>query len=842
MKSKRIAALLMALMILVCSLSSLPLSASAEEIETTDSYVLDYYPSALTESYAYDVPYLYITPFTVDHTAKNESSTFFDGSTTPVIFNLINTTKLSGGGDGTYASIAAYCTDAATGIQKNSSYRRINLEDSTYYASGAAGKIRAVFLNSFPYKDLAAIQARANSWLRSQGLPEIADLQTGEAILATQVAIWQLANGSNYTINALYDGWEDLSDSSWSSFMAKVVYTDVAWEQETETTAQNVKSLYEYLYNLDAVAPKYDAVSESSLESPVYSAIKEEDGTYTVSVSVNVNTTVGEQDALTLSATCGEQVLNSQITEAGKYSFTFAGLSDRLEVKLEINGYQHGGDVYLFDAEGERSTSQTLVGYDDSVLPVHGEVIVTPDRILNIFKSTSEDDGKVPLANIQFNIYQVCTLSQLENGEVTLSQQPTAEEIEKYQTSDNLIATLTTDVQGFATYNFTEHDRPDGVYMIVEQYSAATTGAIEPFFLAVPGTTADGNGYSYTMNVNPKNVTETGPDIQKDVTEIGNNSDTFDVGEIHTWIIRGGVPSGIGTALKYVISDTLDYRLTLEKGSEEVRLFAKDGKEVTLEDAYYTVVEGTVDTDQGTVDCFTVALTPAGMAYVAANLGAGEHTAEIRVYFQAVINENAAMGEAIPNQAHLDYTNSAGIDYDADSDIPEVHTGGINLLKTDVEGKALAGASFKIAREATEAELADETIAKETLIVGEEELTVVFVDFHASADLSGEKVSEVTTGEDGKAVLYGLAYGSYYIVETKAPSGYNLLTQPIAVTINKDSHLTDAEGVDNTLKVINTKFVLPETGGMGTTVFTVAGIAIIGLACMLLLAKRKKRT
>ena len=69
------------------------------------------------------------------------------------------------------------------------------------------------------------------------------------------------------------------------------------------------------------------------------------------------------------------------------------------------------------------------------------------------------------------------------------------------------------------------------------------------------------------------------------------------------------------------------------------------------------------------------------MAYVAANLGEGEKTSEIRIYFNAAINEIASIGEKIPNTAHLDYTNSAGVVYGADSDAPTVHTGDINLLK-----------------------------------------------------------------------------------------------------------------------------------------------------------------
>lgn len=856
---KRIVAIALAMMLMMASLGRVPVTAFADEngeeiidtevlpedqkVTVTDPYVLNYSPNALTEGYEYNVPYMYVTPFTVNHRITyDDGSIYYNGGNFPEVFNLINTAKLAEGGTGAYASIAAYCTDAATGMKENTTYRRINLEDSSYYPSGAAGRIRSVVMNSFPKLDVASIEKNANAWFASRGEEGLTQLQSGEAIVATQTAIWKLANGDNYTINAHFAGMQDLRETWLNDYLGQTIDASAADQQETEYTADNIERLYQYLYNLDPMGVQYDAVSDATLENGVYSAAKEEGGTYTVTVTANVNTTVGAEDQLTLSATCNGQVQNQTVSAAGSYSFTFTGMSERYEVRLEINGYQCGGDVYLFDAYGERGASQSLVGYDGSKLPVHGEVLLTPDRILNIFKSTSAEDGKTPLANIMFDIYKVATFAQLESGEVVLSQQPTAEEIDKYKHIDNLVTTLKTNSQGMATYNFTESGLEDGVYMIVELFSDATTGPVAPFFLAVPGTAEDGTAPEYTLNVNPKNVTETGPEIFKDVTEIGKDSDSFDVGQTHTWIIRSTIPAGIGNAKKYVITDELDDRLTYEAGSPSVRLYTKAGTELTLSIGdHYTLEEGE--------NRFSISLTPAGMAYAANSQGEGEQEPELRVYFQAVINENAAMGETIPNDAHLEYTNSAGIQYEDDSDIPEVHTGGKNILKTDAESAPLAGATFKLARAATEEEILDTSVVKDILQVNGEDLTVVYVDFHATKDMSEEKVSEVTTDQEGKAAFYGLAYGEYYIVETKAPAGYNLLTQPIQITINESSHVTaedkwlnsENQYADNTLQIVNTKFVLPETGGMGTALFTITGLGIIGTAGMLLFLNRKKK-
>ena len=833
---KRILPLLLALTLLASGMGGLVQEARADS-PYSDGYVLSY--SGNVENYDYGaMPYMYKSPFQMRHSYNDPAAgqnSVWTYTYTNEIFQLINTNALQTGGEGAYASISAYCTDVDTSTRGNSSYRRINLEDSTYHATGAAPRLRSVILNSFPYiQSMEQIASSANVWLRANGMELIENLQVGEAMLATQQAIWMITHGDKYTVEDPYIG-----DSGYDGSGA--VYTTNSGEAETPNTERNITGLQAYLLALPGTAPLVDAVSEYTFENVAYSALREESGSYTVTVSFRVNTTFSKDDLLSLSASCGGQTQSVDLTEAGEYQFTFRELDSRPEVKLEINGTKTGGDVYLFDAAGDRSASQSMVGYDSSILPVHGEVTVKPDRMLQILKTTSEAEGKKPLANIFFEVYLVATLEQLERGEVTLGEKPTQEDIAAYRTGENLVTTLVTDIQGFASYNFTENGYPDGVYMIVEQENPATADVVEPFFVILPGTTQDGSGNVYTVSVSPKNMTETGPEIRKDITSIDNNSDSFDVGADHTWIIRSDIPAGLATAEEYTISDTLDHRLTLIQGSPQVFLFDRAGQEIPLIlSGHYSLKEGTVADWENTRDCFSVSLTPEGMAYVAESLGEGGNVPELRVYFRAQINTGAQLGESIPNQASVSYKNSAGISYSAQSDIPEVHTGGIHLLKTDVDGVPLAGAEFRIVRPATPEELHDETVVKEKLTVRDEVLDVVFVEFYEEATFAGEKTDCIVTGEDGTASFCGLAYGTYYILETKAPAGYNLLTEPIEARIYEKSHLQN-EQTDSTILVVNTRFVLPETGGMGTTVFTAAGLVIICSAALLMLLNYKKR-
>lgn len=146
--------------------------------------------------------------------------------------------------------------------------------------------------------------------------------------------------------------------------------------------------------------------------------------------------------------------------------------------------------------------------------------------------------------------------------------------------------------------------------------------------------------------------------------------------------------------------------------------------------------------------------------------------------------------------------------------------GGINILKTDVLGNGLPEASYQIAREATQSELLDSSVAKRLLKVGEDTLTVVYASFWDSREMTGEKKTEAATDAAGHAAMYGLPYGTYYLVESKAPQGYDRMTAPIRVTVNKYSHLTAADDIrddadkviDNTLHIVTIRYSLPETG------------------------------
>ena len=118
----------------------------------------------------------------------------------------------------------------------------------------------------------------------------------------------------------------------------------------------------------------------------------------------------------------------------------------------------------------------------------------------------------------------------------------------------------------------------------------------------------------------------------------------------------------------------------------------------------------------------------------------------------------------------------------------------------------------------------------------------------------------LTSDENGRIDLGVMAYETYYLVETKAPAGYLLLTEPVVITVNStgvtynhsDKNLSksgngisfDEETDTFTLTITNDAgYELPETGGEGTRMIYLLGITLMVLAGagLILVRRRKER-
>lgn len=109
--------------------------------------------------------------------------------------------------------------------------------------------------------------------------------------------------------------------------------------------------------------------------------------------------------------------------------------------------------------------------------------------------------------------------------------------------------------------------------------------------------------------------------------------------------------------------------------------------------------------------------------------------------------------------------------------------------------------------------------------------------------VAGETGVEI---EAGAAQIFGLDAKTYYLEETEAPAGYNILTARVPVEIKADTKTED--NVDNN-GILNSKInvinnagaLLPSTGGMGTTLFYVIGGLLVVCAAVLLVTRKRMR-
>lgn len=89
---------------------------------------------------------------------------------------------------------------------------------------------------------------------------------------------------------------------------------------------------------------------------------------------------------------------------------------------------------------------------------------------------------------------------------------------------------------------------------------------------------------------------------------------------------------------------------------------------------------------------------------------------------------------------------------------------------------------------------------------------------------AGDLIDTLTTGTDGKILFKALPLGSYTLKEIQAPSGYQLNSEPINITVKNDEKVI--------VKVPNksNSDILPNTGGTGTIFYTLLGLLIMGIA------------
>lgn len=367
-------------------------------------------------------------------------------------------------------------------------------------------------------------------------------------------------------------------------------------------------------------------------------------------------------------------------------------------------------------------------------------------------------------------------------------------------------------------------------------------------------TTFDGLAYGYylvsqtgTKAIQSSLVALTEPtasvNLKSEAPKIEKKADkaTVFVGETVTYTVTGQVPDTTGyDNYIYKIHDTLTSGLdfvTNEAGNK-VKVTVKINGQVVSD-----VTDADFFDETGIVNKSTRTM----VLDLSEKVRAATTGQTIEVTYQAKVNKDAVV--ETKNSATLEYSNNPGTNETGTTKPSEVVTPtyplDINKINAK-DKKMLAGAHFTLYGSTSE-ETIDRTKAIKVTKDGEGKYTYA----------SDQNVTENTTTDmvtvadkiDGKGNLHinGLAAGTYYLEETKAPDGFNKLANPIKVTIAKTSDTewtiskNDTKEDDKIIDIENsTGSLLPSTGGTGVIVF--AGVAILlvfGVAVSFIRDKRK---
>lgn len=398
----------------------------------------------------------------------------------------------------------------------------------------------------------------------------------------------------------------------------------------------------------------------------------------------------------------------------------------------------------------------------------------------------------------------------------TTEVQNFANKFTAYALQNSLDATKTSGkiAESKTSYEFTGLDA--GYYLVY------VTGGkeIQSSLVTVDGT---------TNTVNLK--TET-PSITKTA-----DKDTVSIGQVVKYTVTGSIPDTTGYGqYQYIIHDELSNGLDFVNDANGTAL----GESATAVNVTVALKDGT---DASTAPT-TATLDSTNNKKMSLDLSAWVKAnqtnkgKEFTVTYYAKVNANAVVTEK--NKAQLEYGNKPGETTTTTPSEAKTPTYPLDILKKKSRSEEkLAGAKFELYKNEADAKAGTNAItvsgSNGNYVVDSTSSTTVF-ESAASID-----------GKDYNLHINGLAAGTYYLEETKAPDGFNKLANPIKVTIAKTSDTewtiskNDTKEEDKIIDIENsTGSLLPSTGGAGVIVF--AGVAILlvfGVVVSFIRDKRK---
>lgn len=374
-------------------------------------------------------------------------------------------------------------------------------------------------------------------------------------------------------------------------------------------------------------------------------------------------------------------------------------------------------------------------------------------------------------------------------------------------------------------------DLERGLYLIKETATPPGVVASGDFLIAVPLTHPTAlNSWLDTIHVYPKNRTLEGIKTVENATD-------YSVGNTVTWSINLDNPSTRHQASgAYVPTDLFQILDTIK---DEYLSTTVAGVNVTVPGGLvknddYTVNllagDGTNGTAVGSTQ-IQVTFTEAGRAKLAVEMNKADGVDNVIVTIDTVVKKVGV----IDNAAQF-YSSTAQT---VPADVPgtSVKYGNITLQKLSSKGDIdRSGAEFRVYLSEAAARAKSNTVYDSVtnpdgyLVTAEQPNGLWVTDTDGEISVGGFRYSAFANGGD---VSSSVLNQTYWLSETKALSGHQLLGQPYPFTV--DSH--DGSNVVEITNVADGGFVLPLTGGTGTLLLTVLGVGI--LAVVLIVARRR---
>ena len=439
----------------------------------------------------------------------------------------------------------------------------------------------------------------------------------------------------------------------------------------------------------------------------------------------------------------------------------------------------------------------------------------------------AEETGSITINGVNedgtYEIYKLLDLESYDAAASAYSYKANATWA-AFFASDDAKAYMSTDADGYITWIAAEDDDTKAAFAKLALTYAKTNGIspvkssknagefvitdasgkfsdLELGYYLVDSTVGALCGLTTTnpnASINTKNGIPTiDKQVKEDSTEQWGAHNTADIGQTVEYRVTINVHAG---AENYILHDVMDDGLTYLRVTGIEHVVPGTGTHAVDAAKYEVKTDAAVTAD----NCdFEVHFSKDFCDELETN-------DKIIVTYEAMLNRNAVIaGSGNVNTAWLSF----GEGHESNKDSVTTYTYGIDIVKTNSQNALIDGAQFKIYDAAN----------------GGNEVAVVLMDDGVTYRRArADEIGIAIVVKDGKVRVVGFDNGTYYLEETEAPDGYNKLTARQKFIIS-DSNLDatfngETYSTGSGVHVVNkTGSMLPETGGLGTLLFTVLG-------------------